>query len=185
MDFRSLVMEATYWPSAIQRLGRVGRFQPGTVVICSRRAFEPYLRDRTDWDRTEFEQAVLQQALLDPSDSMIGGEMFRGDSAPFALIDAETKRPCFYDQAVFAMFDIQDAIADWRCLSLRDKMEELRDWKVRSDVAEEVLLRDQVFPFWGLLLGTLRSKYQRVEFCRETADGLHIMADQRYVFEKG
>src|SRR5262249_30476645 len=27
MNFRSLIMEATYWPSAIQRLGRVGRFQ--------------------------------------------------------------------------------------------------------------------------------------------------------------
>ena len=26
MKFRSLVMEASYWPSAIQRLGRVGRF---------------------------------------------------------------------------------------------------------------------------------------------------------------
>ena len=111
--------------------------------------------------------------------------MFRGDSAAFVLIDAETKRPVFYDQSVFAMFEIHEAVSDWRCLSQGEKMDELRDWRVNPEVAEQILLRDHVFPFWGLLLGTLRTKYERVESCRETPDGLHIVADQRYVFEKG
>ena len=184
MEFRSLIMEATFWPSAIQRLGRVGRFGAGTAVIFSRRVFEPSLNGRTDWDRTAFEQEVLRQALLEPSEAMIGGEMFRGDSYGFALIDSQTHRPCFYDQSIFALFDIDEAIQDWRLLSPAEKRDVLRGWGVGADAAEEILLRDRVFPFWGLLLGSLRLKYQRMEYCRESDDGLYVSAGRQFVFER-
>ena len=68
-----------------------------------------------------FKQEVFGQALLEPSDVMIGGEMFRGDSYAFALIDVDTGRPCFYDQSIFALFDIDEEIGDWRQLSQREK----------------------------------------------------------------
>ncbi|MGO8899465.1 MAG: type I-D CRISPR-associated helicase Cas3' [Isosphaeraceae bacterium] len=184
MRFRSLVMEATYWPSAIQRLGRVGRFDEGTVVILSRRVFEPYLDGRAIWERTAFEQEVLRQVLLEPSDAMIGGEMFRGDSYAFALIDSESGRPCYYDQTIFALFDIDDEIEHWRLLSLKEKGDVLSEWGVGPDAAEEILLRDRLFPFWGLLLGSLRVKYQRIEYCRESEDGVYISAGRQYCFER-
>jgi CRISPR-associated helicase Cas3 len=184
MRFRSLIMEATFWPSAIQRLGRVGRFEEGTAVIFSRRAFEPYLNGRADWDRGDFEQEVLGKALLEPSDVMIGGEMFRGDSCPFALIDADTGRPCFYDQSIFALFDIDEEVGNWRQLSQKEKGQVLSDWGARRDVKEEILLRDRVIPFWGLLRGSLRVKYQRVEYCRENEDGLNVLADRLYFFDR-
>ena len=186
MNFRSLVMEASWcWPSAIQRLGRVGRFQPGTAVICSRRIFEPYLGNRTVWDRDDFEETVLKNALLDPSETLIGGEMFRGDSYAFALVDSETRRAYFYDQSIFAMFEIEESIDDWRLLSVNEKERELCDWHLDADVRAEILLRDQVFPFWGVLRGRLRVRYQRVEVCRETDDGLYVLAGCRFLFEKG
>jgi hypothetical protein len=186
MNFLALVMEATFWPSAIQRLGRVGRFEAGTALIFSGRTFEPYLKDQSAWDRTDFEREILQQALLEPSEAMIGGEMFRGDSFSFALIDADTHRSYFYDQSIFAMFDIEEAIQDWRLLSLAERREVLRDWDVAPTAAEELLLRDRIFPFWGVLRGSLRVKYQRVGYCRENAKEkeLHVMADRPYVFER-
>jgi CRISPR-associated helicase Cas3 len=184
MNFRGLVAEATYWPSGVQRLGRVGRFEQGTVVLFSRRAFEPYLKGRTGWDRTTFEQDVLREALLDPAEMMIGGEMFRGDSYGFVLVDSETSRTYFYDQTIFAMFDIEDDVCDWRLLNLQEKRDLLCEWNVTSEAAENILLRDQVFPFWGLLCGRLRVKYQRVEYCKATDDGLYIQADRLFVFER-
>ncbi len=184
MRFRSLVMEATFWPSAIQRLGRVGRFEAGTAVMFSRGVFGPHLTGRAEWDRTAFEREVLQQALPEPPDAMIGGELFRGDSYGFALIDADSRRPYFYDQSIFALFDIEDAVEVWRQLPPAEKRKELRKWNVTRTEAEEILLRDRVFPFWGVLLGSLRLKYQRVEYCRESEDGLYVLADRRYVFER-
>lgn len=184
MNFRGLIAEATYWPSAGQRLGRVGRFQGGSVVLFSRRAFEPHLKGQIEWDRTAFEREVLREALLEPSESMIGGEMFRGDSYGFILVESETSRPYFYDQTIFAMFDIEDEVCDWRLMEVRDKKEVLEEWGVAKEAAENILLRDQIFPFWGLLRGTLRVKYQRVEYCKETEDGLHIFADRVYLFER-
>jgi hypothetical protein len=35
------------------------------------------------------------------------------------------------------------------------------------------------------LLGSLRPKYQRVEYCRESEDGLNVLAGSRYLFERG
>jgi len=127
---------------------------------------------------------VLKSALLDPSETLIGGEMFRGDSYAFALVDSETGRACFYDQSIFAVFEIGEAINDWRLLSTIEKERELSDWRMSANVNAEILLRDQVFPFWGVLRGKLRVKYQRVECCRETEDGLHIFAGKLFVFDK-
>jgi CRISPR-associated helicase Cas3 len=184
MKFLGLVAEATFWPSALQRLGRVGRFQPGSAVLFSRRVFGPHLKGQAVWERTEFEREVLRQALLEPFETLIGGEMFRGDSYGFVLVDSETCRPFFYDQSIFAMFDIEDDESAWRLLQLEEKRELLRDWGVAREAAEDVLLRDQVFPFWGVLRGSLRLKYQRVEYCRENEDGLHIFAGRDYMFER-
>ena len=47
--------------------------------------------------------------------------MFRGDSHAFVLIDVDTRKPCYYDQTIFALFDVDDAVQDWRLLSLSDK----------------------------------------------------------------
>ena len=184
--FKSLVFEATFWPSSIQRLGRVGRHAPGTVILCSSRAFEPHLKDIVSWDRTEFEDRVMKAALRDPVNAVVAGEMFRGDSYPFCLIEAETGRPIYYDQSVFAMFDVEpgSVVAEWRVLDECEKREELRELRVSREVADDILLRDSIFPFWGIMRGALRLNYQRLEACTETADSLHIIADRTYVFEK-
>jgi hypothetical protein len=115
---------------------------------------------------------------------MIGGEMFRGDSYPFALVDADTGRPCFYDQSIFALFDIDEEVGDWRLLRVEEKRQILRDWMVKRDAEDEILLRDRVIPFWGLLRGSLRPKYRRVDACRENEDGLTVSAGRLYVFDR-
>jgi CRISPR-associated helicase Cas3 len=184
MRFESLIFEATYWPSAIQRLGRVGRQCNGTAVIFSRRAFDPYLKDSLIWDRTDFEQQVLMQALNDPKETLIGGEMFRGDSYPFVLIEKDSRTPLFYDQSIFAMYTIDDFEPDWRVVEFAERREVLQDWRVSKQNIDEILLRDKVFPFWGALRGRLRPDYCRVEYCRETQDSLEVFADQSYVFAK-
>ena len=56
--------------------------------------------------------------------------MFRGDSHAFVLIDVDTRKPCYYDQTIFALFDVDDAVQDWR-LSLPDKRDALREWRVQ------------------------------------------------------
>ena len=49
----------------------------------------------------------------------------------------------------------------------------------------EILLRDRVFPCWGMLLGSLSVKYEPLEYCREADDGLYVMAGGiQYVFER-
>lgn len=184
MKFRSLIFEAAYWPSAIQRLGRVGRHCEGTAVIFSRRVFDPFLRERKEWDRTDFEQQVLCQALLKPAEGMIGGEMFRGDSYNFALFDTETRRPKYYDESIFAMYDIEYPIQEWRDLDSNEKREELRDLGLTGHYVDEVLLRDKVFPFWGVVSGRLRPDYVQV-YATERRDELEIRADQSYFFAKG
>src|SRR5439155_26777134 len=106
------------------------------AVLLSRLGLDPYLKGRTEWDRTTFEQEVHREALLEPSEATIGGEMFRGDSYGFVLLEAETSRPFFYDQTSFARFDIEDEVCDWRLLEIRGKRDALREWGVAAERAE-------------------------------------------------
>lgn len=184
MRFKSLIFEATYWPSAIQRLGRVGRHCDGSAVIFSRQVFESALGAKFDWDRTEFEEKVLKEALREPQAGMVGGEMFRGDSYPFAIIDVDTGDAKFYDETIFSMFKITDAVDDWRSLDLTGKSEALRELGCRRDLIDGILLRDRVFPFLGALKGSLRPDYVQV-YAKERDDEVEIIADQSYFFEMG
>lgn len=162
LAFRSLIMEASYWTSAVQRLGRVGRKIPGNVVILTRRDFTPFVGDCTEFDRTDFEQRVFQGALKQPEDAMVAGELFRGNSFPFLVVDADTKQSSVYDEGIFAMFEIIDRENEWRILSVVEKRKRLIEFGVAEQYADEILLRDRLVPFWGVVLGRLRQRYSRV-----------------------
>ena len=44
------------------------------------------------------------------------------------------------------MFQVEDEVGDWRLRDMQEKKETLREWGIRSSDADEVLLRDRVFP---------------------------------------
>lgn len=184
LPFKSLVFEATYWPSAIQRLGRAGRFCPGKIVIFSKQRFFDSVGDKSDWTRDDFEKQALMESLREPSDSLIGGEMFRGDSYAFVLVEAEKRKSIYYDQSIFAMYEVFDSVRNWANLELVDKQEVLREWRVSPEQINEILLRDKVVPLVGALKGRLRDEYIRVEYCVEKDDAIELFAGEPYVFEK-
>ncbi|MEW6138825.1 MAG: DEAD/DEAH box helicase [Thermodesulfobacteriota bacterium] len=189
LDFRTLVMEASTWASAVQRLGRVGRRSRGTVHLITRKRFMGLIDGVEQLDRTVFEQEVLSEVFRysDPDEEKLAassaGEMFRGDSYPFALYDVERKETYFGDEALFSRYCIVDpGCEEWRVLTKDQKARELRD-HLRLPVfwVEEILLRDRVFPLWGVVKGRLRNKWEKV-FVRSHDLELEIKSDETYYY---
>jgi len=165
MKFKSIIFEATYWPSAIQRLGRVGRKEQGEAIMFTRKDFSPFLDDKCDWDRTDFEQKILKEALNNPREEVGDGFGFRGESFNFILIDEELQQHFFYNENLFAMYDIDDYyIDDWRCLDTNQKKKVLYEFKIPERNIEEIILRDRIIPFWGLLKGKIRREYRYIDY---------------------
>ena len=163
LPIKSLITEAGYWTSAIQRLGRVGRFQPAKAVLFIQKRLYPYLRGIKKISRTKFENEVLKKALKDQQGGLISGEMFRGDSLPFLFIDSNGEFfP--YSEAIFSMFDITNRVNNWKKLSPEQKAEVLHDdFNLDRKDIEEVLLRDKIFPFVGVVSGRLNDKYLNIK----------------------
>ncbi len=161
MYFKTLITEVSYWTSAIQRIGRVGRKCEGKVIIFTNKNFTPHL-NKEELDRDEFENMVLKEVLKDPSDKMIAGEIFRGDSYNFLIKDEESNQVHSYSEALFAMFTIDDKIEDWRLLDIKEKREVLEYMGIDKSQIEYLLLQDKIFPFWGIVKGKLKNKYTRV-----------------------
>jgi len=182
MQFKSLITEASYWTSAIQRIGRIGRKSKGKAIIFTDRDFVPYVNDKII-SRDLFEKEIIKKALSDPIGVLVSGEMFRGDSYNFVLKDNVTKKVIIYSESLFAMFDIEDCEDEWRIKDLDEKREVLEDWKIDNEEIERILIHDRILPFWGAVTGTLRDEYYdvAVKYNKEEKI-LDIIAGERYSF---
>jgi len=182
MQFKTLITEAAYWTSAIQRIGRVGRKTKGKAIIFTNRDFIPYAKDRII-SRDLFEKEILKKALSDPIGVLVSGEMFRGDSYNFILKDNVTKKIIIYSESLFAMFDIEDCEEGWRIIDLNKKREVLEDWGINNGEIERILLHDRILPFWGAVTGTLGDEYYSVAVKYNKDENiLDIIAGERYTF---
>ncbi|MFW6457689.1 MAG: hypothetical protein ACOC0A_05270, partial [Planctomycetota bacterium] len=189
-DFRTLIMEASQWASAVQRLGRVARKNPGIVYFITRQRID-YLVDSTvQISRKNLEHDVLRKAFKynkcseDKLAASDASEMFRGDNFSFALHDTDIGDTFFGDEALFARYDILDQGCDnWRALSVSDKEKQLQQQGLPDSQRSEVLLRDSVFPFWGVVTGRLANNYTRVSTrYRPLHKSLTVSAKKPYVY---
>lgn len=161
---KSLITEAAYWTSAIQRLGRVGRFENGEAVLLTKKRFGPFIKNRPELSRDDLEENVLKRAMKESMGAMVSGEMFRGDNYPFLVVDKADRTAMPYTEAIFAMFDVDtDFVSNWRDLDQVRKVAILKnDYGLSSDMVEDVLIRDKLFPFWGVVSGKLKTDYESV-----------------------
>jgi len=162
MKFKSLIFEGRYWTSAIQRLGRVGRFSDGIVHFLTKIDFNPYLKSKTIWDRTEFEIKILREALKDPDEAVSSGLTFRGESYNFLLHDVGTNEWYSYNESLFSMYEIQNLIDDWRIKNPELKKQILLELGFPIKNIDKILLRDRVFPYWGIIEGHLKNDYSKI-----------------------
>jgi CRISPR-associated helicase Cas3 len=174
MKLRSMITEASDWASAIQRIGRVGRMSYLSDKDISKNVGFVYLfvnsRDtsnrfgkETQLSRDSFE-SILQDALPDPGREMIGGELFRGESYNFILVDKYIGKPVVYSEAIFSMYELIES----QCRNFwgadEEKAEILRDVGIQDkNLINEVILRDKLFPIWGVIVSEgLRDTYVRI-----------------------
>jgi len=188
MVFKSLITEAAYWTSAIQRIGRAGRFCEGNVIVLTTRNMLPYIADENaEITRDALENDLLKDALKDIRMSYVCGDMFRGDSYNFLLYDRTEKKLISYSEAIFAMYDVGKIINDWQILGANRKREILERYVESDDEIAEILLRDRLYPFWGIVEGSLRDRYERISTHAE-ADELTILCNEsnsRFIFYGG
>jgi CRISPR-associated helicase Cas3 len=187
MVFKSLITEASYWTSAVQRIGRVGRFCEGRVIVLTTRNMEPYISSKDTISRDELESDILKSALKDIKMSHVCGDMFRGDSYPFMVYDLDSWKFSTYTESIFSMFEPVKWINDWQSLSIQKKEERLEKYVDKDRTISDILLKDKLFPFWGVIEGRLRDKYERISVHAED-DELTILCEEsnmRYDFEKG
>lgn len=188
MVFKSLITEASYWTSAIQRIGRVGRFCDGNVVVLTTKNMVPYVEDpNATISRDALENDILKAALKDIKMSHVCGDMFRGDSYNFLLYDVNSKRLTAYSESIFAMFEVTNRINDWQMLTLEKKKKILERYTNLNEEITDILLRDRVFPFWGLVEGRLRDRYERIVVHTED-DELTILCEEsniKFTFDRG
>lgn len=162
MKFKSLIFESRYWTSAIQRLGRVGRFSDGIVHFLTRVDFTPYLKSKTIWDRTEFEIEILKEALKDPDEAISTGLTFRKESYNFLLHDMDNNEWYSYNESLFSMYEVRNLIDDWKTKNPKSKARLLLEMGMPPENIDRILLRDIVFPYWGVIEGHLKNDYSKI-----------------------
>ncbi len=182
MKLITLITESSNWASAIQRIGRVGRMayladddvraNKGYIFLFvnSRDTFNQMTKADT-FSRYDFER-VLQDSLPDPHAQMIGGELFRGDTYSFVLIDRYMERPVVYSQAIFSMYEVNESQIRNFSGSESDKRNILRNAGIKDeDLIDEVILRDRLVPIWGVIVSEgLRNRYDRILKTEEGED---------------
>lgn len=188
MPIKSLITEASYWTSAVQRLGRVGRMENGEAVLLTRKRLTPFLKSKEKLTRDELEREVLKSALKETTGAMVSGEMFRGDSYPFIVIDKENNFVMPYTEAIFSMFDIDDDfVTNWQKMNQHQKRELLEEYKLSDEKIDDILLRDRIFQFWGVVKGRLKAEYENVT-TKFIDNSLTVYLDnsgKRYYFDRG
>jgi CRISPR-associated helicase Cas3 len=173
MKFRSLITEAANWISAIQRIGRVGRMpyssnlEPfnnvaNVYLLIDSRDTVNELSDINKISRNEFEK-ILTNTLMVSSDRMVGGELFRGENFGFVLINPYFKDPIFYSEAIFSIYEINEA----DCISFwgdeKEKRKILHNEKISQSNAEKIIIRDKLVDIWGIVkTSRLKSRYEEV-----------------------
>jgi len=185
--FKSLITEAAYWTSAIQRIGRVGRFCEGQVVVLTTRNMEPFINSRDLLSRDELETDILKAALKDIKMTHVSGDMFRGDSYQFLVYDLDLGILSSYTESIFSMYKPQRWINDWQSFNLHQKKQQLEKYIKSDEAITDILLKDKLFPFWGIIEGRLRDKYEKISVHHED-DELTILCEDsnaRYDFEGG
>lgn len=186
MRFKTLIFEASYWPSGIQRLGRVGRNEEGSFIILTRKDFYPYLKDKKVFTRNEFEN-ILKNVLKEPKEEISDEYFFRGRSFKFLLYDMDLKETFLYNENIFAMYDIEEFVDNWQYLTNEEKFKELKNLGIPEERINEFLIHDKIFPIWGLLKGRIKDEYDfltpsNIKFL-ESRKELHIETSKgRYVF---
>lgn len=114
------------------------------------------------------------------------GDMFRGDSYPFLVYDLDYKRLSSYTESVFSMYEPASWINDWQCLSIQEKEEHLAKYVKSKEAISDILLKDKLFPFWGVIEGRLRDRYEKIS-ARADDDELTILCEESnkpYRFER-
>jgi len=183
MQFKSLITEVSYWTSAIQRIGRVGRKSKGKAILFTNRDFVPYVEDIA-FSRDSFENEIVKKALRDPIGKLVSGEMFRGDGYNFVLKDSETQRVIIYSESLFAMYDIENCERGWRTLDMEEKRDVLKEFEIGKEEIEKILLYDRILPLWGAVVGRLRNEYCDVKVKPPDKENktLYIIADEIHEF---
>jgi CRISPR-associated helicase Cas3 len=187
MAFKSLITEASYWTSAIQRIGRAGRFCKSDVIVLTTKNIAPYLQNKLCLSRDELENDILKAALKDIKMTRVCGDMFRGDSYPFLVYDMDSKRMSSYTESIFAMYEPCNWIYDWQSLDLSEKKDLLRGYDNLEENITNILLKDRLFPFWGIIEGRLRNRYEKI-YVHADDEELTILCENsnmEYIFEKG
>jgi len=159
MNFKSLIFEATYWPSAIQRLGRVGRKEEGEVIIFTRKDFKPFIK-KNIFERYEFEN-ILKEVLNNPKEEIGDDISFRGQSFKFLIYDEDLKESFIYNENIFAMYEINDFIDDWQQRTEDEKIKILNnEFGIEKEKVKDIILYDKILPLWGLLKGKIKDNYE-------------------------
>lgn len=186
LKLRSLITESSNWASAIQRVGRVGRMpylsdndikaNKGYVFlfINSRDTFNQ-MRKSNRFSRYDFEKA-LQDTLPAPQAQMIGGELFRGDSYAFILIDKHLENPVVYSHAIFSLYEVNESQVRNFLGSESEKKDLLRKSGIEDEgLIDEFILRDKLVPIWGVVISDgLKNKYDRILKIEKDEDLEHI-----------
>lgn len=174
MKFRSLITEASNWASAVQRIGRVGRmpYLPNSNILANKGFVYLFVNSRDTFNRLKNEdilsrdlfENILQDTLPDPAQEMVGGELFRGESYSFILIDKYLDNPVVYSEAIFSMYEIDESQCRHFFGDDREKASILKDCGVRDKkLINELILRDKLFPIWGVIISDgLRNTYDRI-----------------------
>jgi len=135
------------------------------VVILTKKRFSPFVSEGEKLTRSFFENEVLKRALKDTIGTFVSGEMFRGDSYPFWVIDEDTKDVIYYTESIFSIYNIdpQYYINNWRQLDEQNKRDILKkDFSLKDFVVEEILLKEKIFPAYGVVKGRLRQEYEPI-----------------------
>ena len=173
LPLKSLITESAYWTSTIQRIGRVGRFEPATVVMLAKKRFSPYVNNRERMPRDVFENEVIKRVLKDIMGTYVSGEMFRGDSYPFWIIDEKNRDVIYYTESIFSIYNIdsQYYINNWRQLEENKKWKILKEDFVLSDsIVRDILLYEKIFPAYGVVTGTLRHEYEPISVKKSSSE---------------
>ncbi|MBC7248084.1 MAG: type I-D CRISPR-associated helicase Cas3' [Actinobacteria bacterium] len=182
MDFSSLVFEGSSWTAAIQRLGRVGRLRPGQALLLSDRSFKPYRPERDEIPRVEFER-ILREYLPDPCQDWTSGELFRGDTPSFLLVDP--RGDCYiYGPGIFSMYEVEDK--DDIPRDADDLVRLLHEFGVRDEDIPAVMMRVALFPVAGIVRAhRFRDRYVPVVSVKSAEDEWVVkLADKEYFYFK-
>lgn len=183
MDFASMVCEGSSWPAVIQRLGRAGRRRRGNAFILSDRNFKPYMPAQKEISRKKFED-ILKQYLPDPREDWTSGELFRGDSPNFLLID-EKGGTYFYGPGIFSMYDIAEW--DYYTSNTKEMQKILVEMGADESALEEVLTRLYLFPVAGIVKAKgFRERYVPIELLEpsKTEWVIKLRNGQSFYFER-